>query len=273
MNSFHDVYDKSCSHFSSKIIKCKDTVDRLIGNYGVIEDTLCNMKKEKESFPSAFIDKHFSKDRYSMKRSRARRVTVSNPYLVIFACEHIVTDIECYAKLHSIESRDFRVPGDLKCSYLPLLERWQKEVGSNDAESKGSANVVKQSAMKMDVDVQNNDYNNNHNHNSGNNHNRRNNCVIQSVDRPYLSRLEINTRGKLQKVLLCNGYALNLSGVVALKYSGVWKRYEDVAFGPSTNDFVAVAGLLARMGACKIRYMFLFLFFFLLSDYFCIFGI
>ena len=65
-----------------------------------------------------------------------------------------------------------------------------------------------------------------------------------------VSKLAINTTGRLQRILLCDGPVLNLA--YAIHQSVPIRK---CAFGPSVHDLNALVCVLVEKGVCKIRYL------------------
>ena len=237
LNSAFVAYDGVSGDFQNKIIQCKDIIDRLIINYAILEDTLCNMASKKDEFNSDYVNRKFPDDQtcryYDLVCNSGkfpRSIIVSNPWVVMLACEHLISDIECYAEMHSVKQRDFIVPGDLKCSYLKKLQNNNNRDNVDDI-------VVDDEMVDGVAD-----------------HQDRNLSLFPNVIGGLCLKVEINTRGKLQKILLCDGPALNVGAVVATKFSGKWKNLQDVPFGCKNADFLAFVDILVDKGVCKIRY-------------------
>lgn len=201
-------------------------MDRLISNYAFLEDSLIRIKELKDKIPLYFMNSVWSTKRYGTEPNETRRVIVKNPYIALLACEHIVSDIQCYAKMHSIEMRPFKVSGDLSCDSLPLLDRWKVNFGNVNILPK----KLNFNGNAMDVDL---------------------NEEAMDVD----SDIQINTEGRLQKIILFPGPVLNLSGVAATKYSGPYQKLAGCAFGRGSKDLRQVVSILAEKGICKIRYL------------------
>ena len=245
----HDLYHIKYPHFGSKICKCKDTVDRLVGNYGLLEYTLSTMAEKKDHFNSYFVNGKWCKTRYNPV-NYTPCVRISNPDVVFLACEHIVNDIECYMDLHRLKIRKFEVPGDLQVSSFPLLGRLRNQFCNDEAESKlcsqeGLYFDACKKELNEDVKFNINKY--------------FSNKVIPGLrlsEDDLLSKLKINETGKLQKLLLCPGPVLNLSAVIASKFQGAWRPYRDIVKNyqqPKIAELKSFVAILVQKGACKIR--------------------
>ena len=66
--------------------------------------------------------------------------------------------------------------------------------------------------------------------------------------------VQINTTGRLQKILLCDGPILNISALVAMKY-GFARDLKDCAFGSHVCDLLSLISVLVDKKLCKIRYV------------------